>query len=201
MQAIAPPIGQALGAAFAREQALAAASESHASGVMLVAPDRSISFATPAGRDWLDHLRSVESGELEVLPTAVWSAAKGLGEQQATALRVATMSAIGPVTLEASAGGDGSTAIVIMPERSQPTLEPPGHWELTPQQSQIALQVIGGASNRQVAERLFLSEHTVEWHLRQIYRSLDLSSRTQLQARFFRDAGLAHYQDPDPSAE
>jgi hypothetical protein len=38
----------------------------------------------------------------------------------------------------------------------------------------------------------------VEWHLRQIYRSLDLSSRTQLQARFFRDVGLALYHDPAP---
>ena len=201
MQAAAPVIGHALGNAFAREQALAAASESPASGIMFVAKDRSISFATPAGMEWLRHLRSAEPGELETLPTAVWSAAKGLGEQKTHALRVDTMSAIGPVTLEASEGGDGSTAIVIMPERPQPVLEPPNHWGLTPQQNQIAMQVIGGASNREIAERLFLSEHTVEWHLRQIYRALDLSSRTQLQARFFRDVGLANYKDPMPPGE
>ncbi len=196
MQAAAPVIGQALGAAMTREQALAAASESPASGIVFVTEDRAISFATPAGEEWLHHLRSTEPGDLETLPTVVWSAAKGLGDKQPSGLRVATMSALGPVTLEASEGGDGSTAIVIMPERTQPALEPPAKWGLTPQQNQIVLQVIGGASNRAIAERLFLSEHTVEWHLRQIYRALDLSSRTQLQARFFRDAGLAHYQDP-----
>jgi DNA-binding CsgD family transcriptional regulator len=201
MQAASPVIGQALGSAFAREQALAAASENPASGIMFIAKDRSISFATPAGLAWLDRLRSAEPGEESTLPTAVWSAAKGLSEQNAAALRVAAMSDIGPVTLEASEGGDGSTAIVIMSERPQPALEPPEHWGLTPQQNQIAMQIIGGASNREIAERLFLSEHTVEWHLRQIYRALDLASRTQLQARFFRDVGLAQYQDPEKSGE
>jgi DNA-binding NarL/FixJ family response regulator len=101
----------------------------------------------------------------------------------------------GPVVLEASAGGNGTTAIVVTPQRPEPRLEPPTHWGLTPQQNQIAMQVIGGASNREIAGALFVSENTVEWHLRQIYRALDLSSRTQLQARFFRDVGLEVYQD------
>lgn len=201
MKAANPVIGQALGAAFAREQALAAASESPATGILFISHDHSISHVTPAGNEWLRHLRSAEPGDLDSLPTAIWSAAKGLGEQQATAIRLGTMSALGPVLLEASEGGDGSTAIVIMLERPQPVLQPPEHWGLTPQQTQIAMQVLGGASNRDIAERLFLSEHTVEWHLRQIYRSLDLSSRTQLQARFFRDVGLTHYQDPGHSGE
>ncbi len=199
MQAAAPLIGQALGTAFAREQALAVVRESPASGILFVTPDRAIAFATPAGAEWLRHLRSTEPAELEPLPTAVWSAAKRLVEQEATAIRVDTMSAIGPVTLETSDGGDGSIAVVITPARPQPALEPPDHWGLTQQQGQIAMQIMSGASNREIAEQLFLSVHTVEWHLRQIYRSLDLSSRSQLQARFFRDVGLAHYQEPEPS--
>jgi DNA-binding CsgD family transcriptional regulator len=83
-----------------------------------------------------------------------------------------------------------------MPARPQTDLKLPEQWGLTRQQGQIALHVIGGASNREISARLYLSEHTVEWHLRQIYRMLDLSSRTQLQARFFRDVGLANYQEP-----
>ena len=101
----------------------------------------------------------------------------------------------GKVVLEASAGGNGATAIVVSPQRPEPALELPEHWGLTPQQRQIAMQIMGGASNREIAERLFLSENTVEWHLRQIYRALDLSSRTQLQARFFREVGLIGFQD------
>lgn len=199
MRAAAPVIGGALGVAFAREHALAAVREWPASGIMFIDPDRSLAFATPAGLRWLDHLQSAEPGDPEMLPTAVWSAAKGLAEQPADALRVTAMSALGPVILEASPGGGGSTAIVVTPAHAQPPLEVPRHWNLTSQQTEIALQTIGGASNREIAERLFLSEHTVEWHLRQIYRALELSSRTQLQARFFRDVGLAAYHDPEPS--
>ncbi len=199
MQAASPVIGQAMGTAFAREQARAAAGEAPASGVLFVASNRALSLATPAGVEWLRQLQLAEPDEEASLPTAVWSAAKGLAERDTAALRVAAMSAVGPVTLEASQGGDGTTAIIIMPEQPQPIIEPPHHWGLTPQQNQIAMLVISGASNREIAERLFLSEHTIEWHLRQIYRALDLSSRTQLQARFFRDAGLALYQELDPS--
>jgi DNA-binding CsgD family transcriptional regulator len=201
IHAASPLIGQALGTALAREQALAETGESPASGIVIVGVDRSIAFATPAGDDWLRHLRAAEGTAGEALPTVVWSAAKGLADHDLPALRVAALSALGPVTLEASDGGGGATAIVIAAQRPEPRLELPEQWGLTSQQEQIALQVLGGATNREVAERLFLSEHTVEWHLRQIYRALDLSSRTQLQARFFRDVGMGQYKDPIVSNE
>jgi DNA-binding CsgD family transcriptional regulator len=50
---------------------------------------------------------------------------------------------------------------------------------LTPQELQIALAVCEGASNRQVAERLFVSAKTVEYHLSHVYRKLS-TSRTAL---------------------
>jgi DNA-binding CsgD family transcriptional regulator len=201
MQAASPLIGQALGVALAKERAPAELSAAPASGIVIVEANRSIAFATPAGDDWLRQLRAAEGGTEEPLPIAVWSAAKGLAEQELPVLRLGAMSAIGPVTLEASDGGGGATAIVILPQRPEPRLELPDHWGLTSQQEQIAIQVLGGATNREVAQRLFLSEHTIEWHLRQIYRALDLTSRTQLQARFFRDVGLGEYKDSNVTNE
>jgi DNA-binding NarL/FixJ family response regulator len=53
---------------------------------------------------------------------------------------------------------------------------------LTPQERRVAAAVQRGASNRDVAADLFLSPKTVEFHLRQIYRKLDVHSRTQLVA-------------------
>ncbi len=52
----------------------------------------------------------------------------------------------------------------------------------SPQEYQVALAVSRGATNRQVAEELFLSQKTVEYHLSSIYRRLGLTSRAELAA-------------------
>ena len=44
----------------------------------------------------------------------------------------------------------------------------------------IAAMAAGGASNRSIAESLFLTKNPVEWHLRNIYRKLGISARTEL---------------------
>ena len=54
--------------------------------------------------------------------------------------------------------------------------------ELTPMEDRVARAVAGGVSNRQAAASLFLSERTIEFHLRNVYRKLDLHSRTELAA-------------------
>jgi DNA-binding NarL/FixJ family response regulator len=51
---------------------------------------------------------------------------------------------------------------------------------LTPQELQVALLVAEGATNREAAEALFLSTKTIEFHLRSVYRKLNLRSRTEL---------------------
>ncbi|WP_179199800.1 helix-turn-helix transcriptional regulator [Streptomyces sp. NRRL B-24572] len=40
--------------------------------------------------------------------------------------------------------------------------------------------VAGGLTNRQVANRLFLSRHTVDAHLRNVFAELGVSSRVEL---------------------
>lgn len=54
-------------------------------------------------------------------------------------------------------------------------------WEsLTETEHLVATTVAEGLTNSQTAARLFQSRHTVDFHLRQIYRKLDISSRVQL---------------------
>ena len=72
--------------------------------------------------------------------------------------------------------------------RARSRREPAGH-ELTAQELTVAQAVAEGASNREVAARLFVSPKTVEGHLGNIYRKLGVRSRTQLAARMSAAAG------------
>ncbi|MFD9726574.1 ATP-binding protein, partial [Streptomyces sp. NPDC059072] len=60
------------------------------------------------------------------------------------------------------------------------TAEEAGPQPLTPRQVQVAMLVAEGMTNRQIAERLGLSEWTVVNHVRQIMRRLGCSSRIQV---------------------
>jgi DNA-binding NarL/FixJ family response regulator len=57
---------------------------------------------------------------------------------------------------------------------------------LTPAERRVAEAVAGGRTNREVAEHLFLSVKTVDFHLQSVYRKLELRSRTELAVRLAR---------------
>ena len=52
--------------------------------------------------------------------------------------------------------------------------------ELTAQEAQIARLARDGLSNPEIGTRLFLSPRTVQYHLRNVFTKLGISSRSQL---------------------
>ncbi|TXK41514.1 AAA family ATPase [Nonomuraea sp. C10] len=76
------------------------------------------------------------------------------------------------------------------------TPRPASGWDsLTETEDAVALLAVDGHTNRQIAEQMFLSVHTVAFHLRHVYRKLNIGSRVELT----RLAVAQERVDPDRS--
>ena len=77
-----------------------------------------------------------------------------------------------------------------MPPAGTSSGEVVAHRLLTPHELQIARLVVGGASTRDVAAKLFISPRTIEAHLSTIFRKLGVRNRGELSARALDDPVL-----------
>lgn len=71
---------------------------------------------------------------------------------------------------------------------------------LTPAEQRVADSVAAGATNRQAADRLFVSVRAIEMHLTSIYRKLGVSSRSQLVVKMGTDTAAPLGREPRPRA-
>ncbi|CAN5773350.1 hypothetical protein BH23CHL2_BH23CHL2_29630 [soil metagenome] len=200
MRLVAPTLGRALRAALALEAACSMRTVTVApssAGVLILDAHHRVRYSTPSGEAWSDLLGDAYRSGHGLLPTAVWSALAGLrapGDATASSSLV-SRSPVGPVVVEASpAGEDGSVAIVLRRQHPLGMPEIPFDWPLSPAERSVVELLFQGLDNRRLASRLFVTENTVETHLRHIYEKLDVHSRTELLAHYFKETyghGLA----------
>lgn len=84
------------------------------------------------------------------------------------------------------------------------TYEPQGKqsigigWDdLTERERAVAVLAGRALTNQQIAHRLFISPHTVNFHLRRIFRKLAIDSRVSLARLIIQDQPL----DPGPTGQ
>jgi DNA-binding CsgD family transcriptional regulator len=83
-----------------------------------------------------------------------------------------------------ASGGVRASGASVRPSAASATVA------LTEQEMQIAQLARSGQTNAEIAAQLFLSPHTIEWHLRKVYSKLGVRGRKQLAGR------LAEPSDP-----
>ena len=72
--------------------------------------------------------------------------------------------------------------LLAAPERQPPPVGERAE-RLTPREQEIAILVARGFTNRQIASELFISERTVDHHVSNILKKLDVSSRERIASR------------------
>jgi len=75
---------------------------------------------------------------------------------------------------------DGGLLTVLELKRDHPRVDRGLLIALTPRESEVAMLVIEGLSDREIAEELCLSRYTIHQYVKRIYRALDVDSRVAL---------------------
>ncbi|MCV7177391.1 helix-turn-helix domain-containing protein [Mycolicibacterium sphagni] len=150
----------------------------HARGAVLVKQGREAD-ALPVLQDALRRYRTTQS-RYEMAQVYEWLslARAGTGDKASAATDTANAESI-------------YQQLGAVPSHAAPTTEAPGG--LTKRELEVLSGIVAGASNRDLAKTLFISEKTVGRHLANIYVKLGVSSRTAA-------AAWAHENEVRPSA-
>ncbi|QYJ16175.1 hypothetical protein Rxycam_02006 [Rubrobacter xylanophilus DSM 9941] len=83
-------------------------------------------------------------------------------------------------------GRPGETVVVIEPSKPEEVAwMSVAAYGLTPREEEITRLVARGLSTRQISRTLFISEHTVQNHLRNVFEKVGVHSRRELVKRLF----------------
>jgi DNA-binding CsgD family transcriptional regulator len=169
-------------------------------GLVVLSEAGEVESTTPGVERWLSDL---PDGDLEAgrLPTAVHAVAgralrtaDGSDEPGEVALaRVLSRSGTWIVLHGTSLVAPGSRRAAVIVEPAHPARITPllmSAYGLTKREQEVTRLVLRGDSTAQIAERLVVSHHTVQEHLKKIFEKTGVRSRRELVGKVF----FAHYE-------
>ena len=167
-----------------------------APGLLVLGADMSPESMTPGVERWLAELPDGDWDGRETLPSAVLAVARralrtagGVDAPGEIALaRVLSRTGRWIVLHGAALVSDGSRRAAVIIEPAHPGRIVPmlmAAYGLSEREQEITRLVLQGASTTEIAERLFLSGHTVQDHLKSVFEKTDVRSRRELVGKVF----------------
>jgi DNA-binding CsgD family transcriptional regulator len=166
-------------------------------GVLVLGNDLRPRHWTESARAWFIALNPAQTLFPDGIPNPVWSVAGRLlaaeqGDDPSRPPRVRVRTAAGTwAVLEAARlqGGDGGIAVSMHPAGMEDVLDLlcRAHG-LTDRERELVALLVEGFDTREIAERLFISRHTVQDHLKSVFEKVGVHSRLELVSGVFAQA-------------
>jgi DNA-binding CsgD family transcriptional regulator len=198
---IAPYVGAGLKAAALRSRATTEQGSPDVPGVLTLDRSGKIISHTPSAEHWLRDLEDLDPHwRHENIPMAVrmvsgalrHALAPGSDNEHNLIPRVRIrgrsgrwLALYGSLT-EPSGDRPGETVIVIGPAKPEEVAWlTVAAYDLSPREKEVVGLLVRGFTNRQISSTLFISEHTVQRHLSNIFEKVGVRSRKNLLKRLY----------------
>lgn len=190
-------VGSSLGSALRRTMYASngGVAEPSPPGVIVLDPELSLVSWTPGARAWIDALPSARLfARFGMLPSVVYPAAtlargRSLAEAHALLRTVdGRWVMIEAAPLEGQ--GEGEVAVTLRAATATETFDLLCRaYALTRREREVVAALVAGLDTRAVTQRLFISRHTVQDHLKSVFEKIGIHSRRELLATFSAPAG------------
>jgi DNA-binding CsgD family transcriptional regulator len=171
-----------------------------APGLLVLSSDGELVSSTPGVEHWVSDLPGgdwdagrLPTAALAVAQRALRTAESSQAPGEVALARVLSDSGLWIVLHGATLVGDGATRVAVIVEPAHPARITPllmAAYALTEREQEVTRLVLQGESTAQIAERLVVSPHTVQEHLKSVFEKTGVRSRRDLVGKVF----FSHYE-------